>query len=161
MPNLCKPKMRRDVTHSRGEKQLLDLRQNQEPKSWAPGRTYAYQKLRRIRTFSCFWRKRLVGLSLSCIFFKSHRVTWFKYLRVAYFCFRALFFSLSRMAMVSYITWLVMQRVLSRLTTYRERYLVKRPTLKCSLSPTGCEDLRGSWNGFSSFVNRLIKRTNS
>ena len=49
MPNLCKPKMRRDVT-----KQLLDLRQNQEPKSWAPGRTYAYQKLRRIRTFSCF-----------------------------------------------------------------------------------------------------------
>lgn len=38
MPNLCKPKMRRDVTHSRGEKQLLDLRQNQEPKSWAPGK---------------------------------------------------------------------------------------------------------------------------
>ena len=115
----------------------------------------------RIRTFSCFWRKLLVGLSLSCIFFKSHRVTWFKYLRVAYFSFRALFFSLSRMAMVSYITWLVMQRVLSRLTTYRERYLVKRPTLKCSLSPTGCEDLRGSWNGFSSFVNLLIKLKNS
>ena len=71
-------------------------------------------------------------------------------------CFRALCFSPSRMAMGCCTMWQEALRVRSQLTTYKERCLAKRFTLKCWLSLTGYGDLKGLHSSLSFSTSRGI-----